>query len=257
MNETGSVADAPGDMIVMSSVCREIDKGTLDKIRMWRVSPQSESKVCYEPFHSVYSVIPPRAGHWVVQLGMMSDRYVLIRKYLTMIIRRGGGGGARAPADETDVCCAQLDDFDWVVPDRVPDMLVSGCAKEECLSDLRHVDEILPDVFLVISTGATALPVSLPMVDEMVSSAVFVEGAAPVVVSFAEEEIFIVGMVGLIEAGSELPVDLLDSERVSQDCCVVDIGMVVPEQSPVVSVRVAAVLMHFPAGILRRKLTPT
>ena len=64
--------------------------------------------------------------HWVVQLGMISDRYVLIRKYLTMNLSRGGGG-ARAPADETAVCCAQLDDFDWVVPDRVPDILVSGC----------------------------------------------------------------------------------------------------------------------------------
>ena len=68
----------------------------------------------------------------------------------------GGGVGARAPADETAVCCAWLDDFDWVVPDRVPDMLVSGCATEECLSDLRHVDEILPDVFLVISAGVLA-----------------------------------------------------------------------------------------------------
>ena len=126
------------------------------------------------------------------------------------------------------MCCARLDDFDWAVPDRVPDTM-SGCATEECLSDLRHVDEILPDVFPVISTGATAVPVSLPIVDEMASSAVFVERAAPVVVSLAEEEIFIVGMVGLIEARSELPVDLLDSEHVSQDCCVVDVGMVVPE----------------------------
>ena len=166
---------------------------------------------------------------------------------LSPLVRRGEGEGGRAPADETAVCCARLDDFDWVVPDRFPDMLVSGCATEECLSDLRHDDDILPDVFLVISTGTTAVPVSLPIVDEMVSSAVFVEGAAPVVVSLAEEEVFIVGMVGLIEAGGELPVDLLDSERVSQDCCVVDVGMVVPEQSPVVSVVAAAVPMPFPA----------
>ena len=105
----------------------------------------------------------------------------------------GGGGGARAPTDETAVCCAWLDDFDWVVPDRVPDMLVSGCATEECLSDLRHDDDILPDVFPVISTGMTAVPVPLPIVYEMVSSAVFVEGAAPVVVSLAEEEVFYCG----------------------------------------------------------------
>ena len=32
-DETGSVADTPGDVIAMSSECQEIDKGTLDKIR--------------------------------------------------------------------------------------------------------------------------------------------------------------------------------------------------------------------------------
>ena len=91
------------------------------------------------------------------------------------------------------------------------------------------LNKILPDVLPGISTGATAVPVSLPIVDEMVSSAVLVEGVAPVVVSLADEEIISVGMVGLIEAGSELPANLLDSERVSQDCRVVDVGVVVPE----------------------------
>ena len=43
-NETGSVAVTPGDMIVMSSEYREIDKGALDKIRMWRVSPGRSRK---------------------------------------------------------------------------------------------------------------------------------------------------------------------------------------------------------------------
>ena len=52
-NETGSVADVPGDVIVMSSECWEIDKGTLGKLRMLRVNPQSESKVYYEPSHSI------------------------------------------------------------------------------------------------------------------------------------------------------------------------------------------------------------
>ena len=66
------------------------------------------------------------------------DRYVLIRKNLTIIFRRGGGG-AWAPADETAVCCVRLDDFDWVKPCRVPDMLVSVCAPKGCLSVRRHV----------------------------------------------------------------------------------------------------------------------
>ena len=52
-NETRSVADAPGDVIVRSSDCREIDKGTLDKLRMWQVKPRSELKVYYESSHSI------------------------------------------------------------------------------------------------------------------------------------------------------------------------------------------------------------
>ena len=102
-----------------------------------------------------------------------------------------------------------------------------GCATEEYLSDLRHIDEVVPDVFPVVSTGVAAVRMSLPMVAEIVSSAVFGEEAAPVVAPLAEEEVFIAGMVGLIETGSELPVELLDSDRVSQVCCVVDVGEVV------------------------------
>ena len=50
--------------------------------------------------------------------------------------------------------------------------------------------------------------------DEMVSSAVLVEG--PLRWWFPSPmRRFFVGMVGLIEAGSELPADLLDSECVS------------------------------------------
>ena len=48
---TGPVADAPG---VVSSECRrDIDRGTLDSIWVWRVNPRSESKVCCGPSHSV------------------------------------------------------------------------------------------------------------------------------------------------------------------------------------------------------------
>ena len=54
-------------------------------------------------------------------------------------------------------------------------------------------------------------------------------------------------MIGLFEAGSELPVESLNSERVSHDCCFVDVGVVVPELSPVVSARSAAVPISLPA----------
>ena len=140
------------------------------------------------------------------------------------------------------MCCARLDDFDWVVPDRAPDTVESGRATEEYLSDLRQDEEVLLDVFPAVSAGVTAVPVSLPTVAEVVSSAVFAEEAAMVVAPIAEVETFIVGMVGLIAAGSELPVDSLKSERVIQDCCFVDVGGVVPELSPVGSARAAAVL---------------
>ena len=39
---TGWVADAPGDVIVVSSECRDIDKGTLDSLR-----------ICCGPSHSI------------------------------------------------------------------------------------------------------------------------------------------------------------------------------------------------------------
>ena len=44
------------------------------------------------------------------------------------------------------MCCVQLDDFDCVVPNRVPDLLESGRTTEMYLSVLRHVDEVLPGV---------------------------------------------------------------------------------------------------------------
>ena len=54
--------------------------------------------------------------------------------------------GALAPLDGTAVCCAQLDDFDWVLPDRVPDIFTSERDMEVYLSDLAHDQEILPNM---------------------------------------------------------------------------------------------------------------
>ena len=47
------MTDTSGDVIDTSSECREVDKGTLDKIRMWEINPRSELKVHYKPSHSV------------------------------------------------------------------------------------------------------------------------------------------------------------------------------------------------------------
>ena len=99
----------------------------------------------------------------------------------------------------------------------------------------------------VVFAGAAAVPMSLPTVTEVLSSAVFAEEVAPVAAPLAEVETVIVGVIGLMEAGSELPVESLNSERVTQDCLSVDVGVVVPELSPVVSARASAVPMSLPA----------
>ena len=118
---------------------------------------------------------------------------------------------------------------------------------EVYLSDLTHDQEILSYVCLVVSAGAAAVPMSLPVGAETVSPAVFREEAAPVVVPIAEEGSLRVGMVGLVEDGSDLPVKLLHSEHVLPDCDFIDVGVLVPEMFPVVSARGAAVPMSLPA----------
>ena len=122
-----------------------------------------------------------------------------------------------------------------------------GVPRSSSLSVLGHVDEILPDVSPVGSARAAAMPMSLPTVAEVMSSAVLAGEVAPVGAPLAEVETVIVGMISLMEAGSELPVESLESERVTQDCLSVDVGVVVPELSSVVSARAAAVSMSLPA----------
>ena len=46
--------------------------------------------------------------------------------------------GALAPMNGTAVCCERLDDFGWVVPNRVPDIFTSERDMEVYLSDLTH-----------------------------------------------------------------------------------------------------------------------
>ena len=196
------------------------------------------------------------------------------------------------------VCCAQLDDFGWVVPDCVPDILLSertlnltqdihvlpdvfpvvsaGVAavlrplpaaaefvpqaifKKEAIEEMslcvmsgRDIEvgsteltrniHVLSDVFPVVSAGEAAVPWPLPAVYESVPHVVLWKEAAPVVVPLAEEMTLRVAMVGLIEDGSDLPIALLDPEHVLSDCCIVDVSVLVPERSPVVSARGSAV----------------
>ena len=99
----------------------------------------------------------------------------------------------------------------------------------------------------VVSTGATAVPMPLAVGAETVSPALFKEESAPVVIPLAEEGVFHIRMIGLVEAGSDLPVELLHSERVLPDCGFIDVGVLVPEMFPVISARGAAVPMSLPA----------
>ena len=88
---------------------------------------------------------------------------------------------------------------------------------------------------------------SLPTVAEVMSSAVLAGEVAPVAAPLADVETVIVGMISLMEAGCDIPVESLRSERVTQACLPVDVGVGVLELSLVVSARADAVSMSLPA----------
>ena len=191
------------------------------------------------------------------------------------------------------MCCARLDDFDWVVPDYDPDILLSGRDIEVAVTDLTQDIRVLPDVspalfdetaavpmplLVVVETGSqvgyhpdillsgreievgvtditqdirvlpdvfpvmfdemAAVPMPLPVVVETGPQVDIRWETAPAVVPLAEEMTVCVATVGLSDDGSECPVELPNSES---DCCFMDDGVLVPERSPVVSARGAAV----------------
>ena len=105
--------------------------------------------------------------------------------------------GALVPMNRPAVCWARLDDFNWVVPDCVPDIFLSGRDIEVGLTDLTHDIQVLLDVFLVVFAGAAAVPMPLPAVAEPVPQVVIRKEAAPVTLR--------VTMIGLIEDGSVQP----------------------------------------------------
>ena len=77
--------------------------------------------------------------------------------------------GARVPMSRTAVCCARLYDSDWVVSDYVPDILLSGRDIEVGVTDLTQDIHVLPDVFPVVSAGASIVLMPLPAGAEVVS----------------------------------------------------------------------------------------
>ena len=92
--------------------------------------------------------------------------------------------GALIPLDIPTVCYAQLDDFGWEVPDCVPGMLMSE--QDSDVEWMELTQDVLPDVFPVVSAEVAAVPWPLPAVDLSVPQAIFEREAAPLVVSLSE-----------------------------------------------------------------------
>ena len=76
--------------------------------------------------------------------------------------------GALVPMNRPAVCCVRLDDFDWVVPDCVPDMLLSGRDIDIGVTNLTQDIHVFPDVFTVVSDRAAAVPMPFSAVAEAV-----------------------------------------------------------------------------------------
>ena len=73
--------------------------------------------------------------------------------------------GAWASENRHGMCCAQLDDFDWVVPPSDPDMILPGREMEVEISRYRDIC-VLPDEFPVVVDKTAVEPLFLPVVVE-------------------------------------------------------------------------------------------
>ena len=74
--------------------------------------------------------------------------------------------GVRVPMNRSAMCCARLDDFDWVVPDYDPDILLSGRDRKVGVTDLTQDIRVVPEVFPVMFDETAAVPMPLPVVVE-------------------------------------------------------------------------------------------
>ena len=111
-----------------------------------------------------------------------------------------------------------------------------------------------PGCWLVVIAGVAAVPVSLPAVVGVVSSAVLAEGVATDAAPLAGEETITVGVIILTDTGSELPVESLESVCVTRDCLSVDVDVVLPEVSPVsreTALVAAVVTGSLTSGVIR------
>ena len=75
--------------------------------------------------------------------------------------------GPRGPMDRPRMCCAQLHEFDWVVPHYDPDTLLSGRDMKVGFADINRDIRVLPDAFPVMFDKTAAVPMTLPVDVEM------------------------------------------------------------------------------------------
>ena len=129
--------------------------------------------------------------------------------------------GALIPLDRLALCCAQLDDFGWEVPDCVPGMLLPE--QDSDVERTKLSQAVLPDVFPVVSAEVADVPWPVLAVDVYVPQAKFIRETAPSVVLLIEEM-----LIGVM-SGRDTEVGLL------------------PDVFPVVSAEVAAVPWPLPA----------
>ena len=124
-----------------------------------------------------------------------------------------------------------------------PNILLSGRVIEVGVTNITQDIQVLPDVFPVMFDETATVPIPLPVVIETGPQVDIRRETAPAVVPLAEEMTLRVATVGLNDDVSDCPVVLLNSES---DCCFMDDSVLVPERSPVVSARGAAVLTSLP-----------
>ena len=123
--------------------------------------PCSDSEESDDDVLSVGAVRPlATAAPLVGQRGWLTVSYMLILRTRCLSM------GACAPMNQPGMCCAWLDDFDWVVPPYDPDMFLPGWDMDVTVTDVSRDIRVLPDVFPVVVEETTVMPMSLPVVVE-------------------------------------------------------------------------------------------
>ena len=74
--------------------------------------------------------------------------------------------GAWASENRHGMCCARLDDFDWVVPPYDPEMILPGQEMDMEIPDVNQDICVLPDEFPVVVDRTAVEPLFLPVVVE-------------------------------------------------------------------------------------------